>query len=135
MVALHRPDLTLSADNAADLVRCAVETEKALAGGYAFAAGVLPYEAGAWLREVNGSSSVKGEGMHDHSVMPAVIHLYKGLPTPVRGSSAAPTVTSHSRGCAIHCLANAARPCPSRLTRPWQWSDTRYSARWAPLSR
>ncbi|WP_290499585.1 aminodeoxychorismate synthase component I [Alcanivorax sp.] len=91
MVALHRPDLTLSADNAADLVRCAVETEKALAGGYAFAAGVLPYEAGAWLREVNGSSSVKGEGMHDHSVMPAVIHLYKGLPTPVRGSSAAPT--------------------------------------------
>ncbi|MBU86157.1 MAG: aminodeoxychorismate synthase, component I [Alcanivorax sp.] len=91
LVALHRPDLTLSADNAADLVRCAVETEKALAGGYAFAAGVLPYEAGAWLREVNGSSSVKGEGMHDHSVMPAVIHLYKGLPTPVRGSSAAPT--------------------------------------------
>ncbi|WP_272961859.1 aminodeoxychorismate synthase component I [Alcanivorax jadensis] len=91
LVALNRPDLTLSADNAADLVRCAAETEKALAGGYAFAAGVLPYEAGAWLRGVNRFSSVKGNGMHDHSVVPAVIHLYKGLPAPVRGSSAAPT--------------------------------------------
>jgi para-aminobenzoate synthetase component 1 len=88
LVALDRPDLTLSADNAADLVRCAAETEKALAGGYAFAAGGLPYEAGAWLRGVNHSSSVKGRGM---PVMPAVIHLYKGLPAPVRGSSAAPT--------------------------------------------
>lgn len=86
LVALNRPDLTLSAGNAGDLVRCAAETEKALAGGYAFAAGVLPYEAGAWLRGVDDSSSVKGEGLHNHSVMPAVIHLYKELPTPVGGS-------------------------------------------------
>ena len=91
LVALNRPDLTLSADNAADLVRCTVEAEKALAGGYAFAAGVLPYEAGAWLRGVNRSCTVKGRGLHNHSVMPAVIHLYKTHPKPFRGSSAAPT--------------------------------------------
>ncbi len=86
LVALNCPDLTLSAHNATDLVRCATETGKALAGGYTFAAGVLPYEAGSWLRGVNRSSTVKGEGIHNHSVMPAVIHLYKEIPSPVRGS-------------------------------------------------
>jgi para-aminobenzoate synthetase component 1 len=91
LVALNRPDLTLSADNAEDLVRCAAETEKALAGGYAFAVGVLPYEAGAWLRGITSPSLVTGKGDHKHSVMPAVIHLYKEVPTPVRGSSAVPT--------------------------------------------
>ena len=91
LVALHRPDLTLSADNAADLVRCAAEIEKALAGGYGFAAGVLPYEAGGWLRGAEPVSPSPVNGAEDHSVMPAVIHLYKAHPKPFRGSSAAPT--------------------------------------------
>ena len=89
LVALGQPELTLSANNETELRFCVAEVEKALAGGYAFAAGLLSYEAGAWLRGVNSPSPVNGRG--NHSVLPAVIHLYKVLPSPVRGSSAAPT--------------------------------------------
>ena len=86
LAILGQPELTLSASSKAELMLCKAEMGKALAGGYAFAAGVLPYEAGMWLRGVCRSSSVQRAGTHNHSVMPAVIHLYKELPTPVRGS-------------------------------------------------
>ena len=84
LVALSRPALTLSANSQAELVTCVREAEKALEGGYAFAAGVLPYEAGAWLRGAIAPSPLRGSGDQSRSVMPAIIHLYKNGPEPVR---------------------------------------------------
>ena len=89
LVALQRPDLTLTANNKAELMRCVTDTQEALAEGFLFAAGILPYEAGAWLREVSATSAVTETGRSAPSVMPAVIHLYRELPTAVSGSEAA----------------------------------------------
>ncbi len=96
LVALSRPALTLSANSEAELVGCAREAEKALEGGYAFAAGVLPYEAGAWLRGATTPSSLRGSGDQSHSVMPAIIHLYKNDPEPVRSLKSRQATTSFS---------------------------------------
>ncbi len=42
LVALQRPDLTLTANNKAELIRCVTDTQEALAAGFLFAAGILP---------------------------------------------------------------------------------------------
>ena len=88
LVALQRPDLTLTANNKAELMRCVTDTQEALADGFLLAAGILPYEAGAWLREVSATSAVTESGRSTPSVVPAVIHLYRELPTAVSGSEA-----------------------------------------------
>lgn len=96
LVALERPALTLSANNETELMLCVAEVEKALAGGYVFAAGLLPYEAGSWLRGVNSPFPVNGSG--NHSVLPAVIHLYKRPAEPFDGSSAEVRLQASSYG-------------------------------------
>ena len=96
LVALSRPALTLSANSEAELVTCVREAEKALEGDYAFAAGILPYEAGAWLRGAITPSSSRGSGDQSHSVMPAIIHLYKNGPEPVRSLKSRQATTSFS---------------------------------------
>ena len=96
LVALSRPALTLSANSKAELVTCVREAEKALKGGFTFAAGVLPYEAGAWLRGAITPSFLRSSGDQSHSVMPAVIHLYKNGPKPVRGLKSRQATTSFS---------------------------------------
>lgn len=96
LVALSRPALTLSANSEAELVSCVREAEKALEGGYAFAAGVLPYEAGAWLRGAIAPSPLRGSGDQRRSVMPAIIHLYKNGPEPVRSLKSRQATTSFS---------------------------------------
>jgi len=96
LVALSRPALTLSANSEAELVTCVREAEKALEGGYAFAAGILPYEAGAWLRGAITPSSSRGSGDQSYSVMHAIIHLYKNGPEPVRSLKSRQATTSFS---------------------------------------
>ena len=96
LVALSRPALTLSANSEAELVTCVREAEKALEGDYAFAAGILPYEAGAWLRGAITPSSSRGSGDQSHSVMHAIIHLYKNGPEPVRSLKSRQATTSFS---------------------------------------
>lgn len=75
IVALEQPDETLTASNGHELQRCMADVKAALANGYVFAVGVLPYEAGMWLMDP----------ARQVAMQPAVVHLYRQEPAPIDG--------------------------------------------------
>lgn len=71
LLALGSPAKTLVARNRAELAAISKEIQEGLAGEYCFVAGLLPYEAGLWMRSDKKIAAP----------CPVVIHLYKTPPS------------------------------------------------------